>query len=75
MTGAIVGVLLLYRQSHRRSLHVVGLRDDAAIIPAGSPAVEGVTSPCYPTRCKEKGSKRTCNTPTVCPAHDSARML
>ncbi len=35
MTGAIVGVLLLYRQSHRRSLNVVGLRDDAAIIPAG----------------------------------------
>ena len=64
-----------YRQSQRRSLHVVGLRDDAAIIPAGSPAVEGVTSPCYPTRCQEKGRKRACNTPTVCPAHDSARLL
>ena len=24
-----------YRQSHRRSLNVVGLRDDAAILPAG----------------------------------------
>jgi hypothetical protein len=23
--------------------------------------LEGVTSPCYPTRCKEKGSKRTFN--------------
>src|SRR4029453_7113861 len=33
------------RQSQRRSLNVVGLRDDAAIIPAGPPAVEGVTSP------------------------------
>jgi len=44
---------------------VVGLRDDAAIIPAGSPALEGVTSPCYPTRCKEKGSKRTFNKPTM----------
>src|SRR6266545_597611 len=64
-----------YRQSHRRSLNVVGLRDDAAIIPAGSPALEGVTSPCYPTRCKEKGSKRTFNKLTVCPSHDFARML
>jgi hypothetical protein len=48
---------------------VVELRADAAIIPAGSPALEGVTAPFYPTRCQEKGSKRTCNTPTVCPAH------
>ena len=54
---------------------MVGLREDAAIIPAGSPALEGVTSPCYPTRWKAKGSKRPCNTPTVCPAHDAARML
>jgi hypothetical protein len=54
---------------------VVGLREDAAIIPAGSPALEGVSSRCYPTRCKEKGSKRTCNTPTVCPSHDAARLL
>ena len=41
---------------------MVGLRDDAAIIPAGSPALEGVTSPFYPTRCQEKGSKRPFNT-------------
>lgn len=54
---------------------MVGLRDDTAIIPAGSPALEGGTSPCYPTRCKEKGSKRTFNTLTVCPSHDFARML
>jgi hypothetical protein len=33
------------RQSQRRSLNVVGWREDAAIIPAGPPAVEGVTSP------------------------------
>ena len=59
MTGAIVGVLLL--TVNRRSLNLVGLRDDAAIIPAGYPALEGVTSPFYPTRCKEKGSKRTFN--------------
>src|SRR5215510_4754106 len=63
------------RQSKRRSLHVVGLRDEAAILPAGPPALEGVTSPCYLARWKEKGSKRTCNNPPVCPAHDSARML
>src|SRR5262245_51867722 len=56
-----------YRQSKRRSLNVVGLQDDAAILPARSPALEGGTSPCYPTRCKEKGSKRTFNTPPVCP--------
>jgi hypothetical protein len=54
---------------------VVGWREDAAIIPAGSPALEGVTSPCYPTRCKEKDSKRTFNTPTVCPSHDSSNIL
>src|SRR5437016_1964439 len=64
-----------YRQSKRRSLSVVGWRDDAAIIPAGSPALEGVTAPFDSTRCTEKGSKRTVNTPTVCPAHDSARMM
>src|SRR5215471_13118736 len=51
-----------YRQSNRRSLNVVRLRDDAAIIPAGSPALEGVTSPGYPARCKVKGSKRTLST-------------
>ena len=73
MTGAIVGVLLL--TVNRRSLNLVGLRDDVAIIPAGEPALEGVTSPFYPTRCKEKGSKRTFNKPTVCPSHDSASML
>ena len=33
MTGAIVGVLLL--SVNRRSLNVVGLGDDVAIIPAG----------------------------------------
>ena len=54
---------------------MVGLRDEAAILPAGPPALEGVTSPCYLTRWKEKGSKRTCNNPPVCPAHDSARLL
>ena len=54
---------------------MVGLWEDAAILPAGSPALAGGTSPCYPTRCKEKGSKRTCNTLTVCPAHDAARLL
>ena len=54
---------------------MVGLRDEAAILPAGSPALEGVTSPCYLARWKEKGSKRTCNKLTVCPSHDFARML
>ena len=39
MTGAIVGVLLL--TVNRRSLNLVGLRVDAAIIPAGYPALEG----------------------------------
>src|SRR5262245_48019494 len=63
------------RQSKRRSLHVVGWRDDAVIPPAGSPAVEGGTSPCYLTRCQEKSSKRPCHTPTVCPAHNAARLL
>jgi hypothetical protein len=43
---------------------VVGLREDAALIPAGEPALEGGTSPFYPTRCKEKGSKRTFNNRT-----------
>ena len=54
---------------------MVGLQEDAAILPAGEPALEGGTSPCYPTRWKEKGSKRTCTNPPVCPAHDSACML
>ena len=53
---------------------MVGLRDDAAILPAGSPAVEGHFS-LLPDTLEGEGSKRTCNTPTVCPAHDSARML
>src|ERR1051325_1614231 len=30
-----------YRQSNRRSLNVVGLRDEPAIIPAGGPAWRG----------------------------------
>src|SRR4029434_14759 len=52
------------RQSQRRSRNVVGLQEDAAILPAGEPALEGVTAPCSPTRCQEKGSQRTCNTLT-----------
>src|SRR4029434_5092339 len=63
------------RQSQRRSLNWVGVRDDAAIIPAGEPALEGGTSPCAPRRCTEKRTKRTVNKPPVCPSHDSARML
>jgi hypothetical protein len=39
MTGAIVGVLLL--TVNRRSLNLVGLRDDVAIIPARVAGIGG----------------------------------